>query len=458
MGEPNAGSPDHGRYALKMRFRTLWMFLIAVAGLFAGPSYHREIRPILQKHCQACHQPASKSAGLDLSTYAALLAGGSRGPAVVANQPDESLTVRYLTGAVQPQMPLGKPALAKEEIDLIREWIRAGALDDSPMEIAERSPEVYSQPPVITALRFSPDGSKIAVSGNREILVHEFDGSGLLQRLQGKAERLLSIDFSRDGKLLIAGGGTPAQFGELQMWDLASGKLLRSATLTHDTLFGASLSPDASKVAVGCADNTVHVFETATGAELYKIGNHENWVLGTVFGADSKRFVSVGRDGAAKLTDAASGAFLENINLLRGELSAIARHPAKDVVVIGGDDRYPYVYLMDRPRNMKIADDTTLVRRLERQEGPITALDWSPDGKRIAVAAAAPKVNLYDAETGDRLASCTGHAAGIYALSFSPDGSRLATGGFDGKVRIYKAEDCSLLHEFIPVPLSGGSR
>src|SRR5205085_833476 len=86
-----------------------------------------------------------------------------------------------------------------------------------------------------------------------------------------------------------------------------------------------------------------------------------------------------------------SGAFLENVNLLRGELNAIARHPQKDIVVIGGEERYPYIYLLDRPRNMKIADDTTLVRKLERQEGAIVALDWSPDGKRIAVAGSSAK-------------------------------------------------------------------
>ena len=56
----------------------------------------------------------------------------------------------------------------------------------------------------------------------------------------------------------------------------------------------------------------MHVFDTKTGKELYKIGNHENWVLATVFGIDSKRFVSAGRDRAAKLIDAQSGAFLEN--------------------------------------------------------------------------------------------------------------------------------------------------
>ena len=58
--------------------------------------------------------------------------------------------------------------------------------------------------------------------------------------------------------------------------------------------------------------------------------------------------------------------------------------------VIGGEERYPYVYHMDRPKNMKIADDTTLIRKIDRQEGPIFALDRSSDGARIAVAGLNP--------------------------------------------------------------------
>src|SRR5438105_12469865 len=125
--------------------------------------------------------------------------------------------------------------------------------------------------------------------------------------------------------------------------------------LTGDTVFGVSLSPDGTRVAAGCADNTVRIVDATSGQELYKMGAHENWVLGTVFGADGKRIVSVGRDRAAKLTDAAAGAFLENVNLLRGELLAIARHTSTEIVVIGGDDRVPYIYMMDSPRVMKIA-------------------------------------------------------------------------------------------------------
>src|SRR5579863_3573732 len=83
----------------------------------------------------------------------------------------------------------------------------------------------------------------------------------------------------------------------------------------------------------------------------------------------------------------------------------------KDIIVIGGEDRIPYLYMMDRPRNLKVGEEATLIRKLEAQEGAIFALDWSPDGTRIAVAGAGAHVNLYDAESGAKLASCAGHSA-----------------------------------------------
>ena len=121
--------------------------------------------------------------------------------------------------------------------------------------------------------------------------------------------------------------------------------------------------------------------------------------------------------------------------------------------MIGGDERIPYVYLMDRPKVMKIADDTTLVRKLERQNGAITSLAWSPDGQRIAVGGAAPEVNVYNADTGARVAACKGHTAGIYTVTFSPDSGTLAAAGFDGTVRLYDAGTGELKKAFVPVPL-----
>ena len=419
-------------------------------------SYFQDIRPILQRRCQACHQPASKQGELLLTDYQGFSQGGKSGPAFVPGDPEASLVVAHLTGNRDPRMPLGPSPLADSEIELFRCWIKDGAQDDTPMEVraptASGKPSVYQLPPVITALSYSPDGTLLAVSGYREVLLHSGDGSELDSRLLGNSDRIQSLAFSQDGTILMAGGGTPARFGEVQWWDVPSRKLKRSVTVCEDTVFGVALSPDASKVVLGCADNTVRILERVTGQELLKVRHHENWVLGTLFDMEGERIVSVSRDRAAKLTNASTGAFIENVNLLRGELTAIARHPSRDAVVIGGESRVPYYYSMDRLKKMKVADDSNFIREFDRQKGEIFAFAFSPDGKRLAAASAASEVPIYDVETGGQLASCQGHP-GVYTLSFHPNGRQLATGGFDGRVRIYAVESGELLRDFIPVPI-----
>ncbi len=213
--------------------RWMW-FATCLAGLIANPllraqdpSYLQTVRPILDKNCTNCHQPASKQSDLDLTTYAGFQAGGKRGPAFVAGSPEQSLVIQFITAALKPSMPFGQPPLTATEVSTIRDWINSGAKDDSPLDLASSEPAVYHQPPVITALRFSPDGKTLAVSGNREVLLHHADGSGLVKRLPGRSDRILSIAFSADGNLMIAGGGTPARFGEIQFWEPHEGKLLR---------------------------------------------------------------------------------------------------------------------------------------------------------------------------------------------------------------------------------------
>ena len=422
----------------------------------AAVSYYNDVRPVIQRSCQGCHQPANKMGGLDLTTHEAIKSGGLKGPVFNTASPDDSSLVARLTGKQEPRMPMGQDPLADAEIDLFRRWVKAGADDDTPA--SARAPEVptepptYNLPPVVTAATYAPDGSVLAVGGYREILFHSTDGSKIEARLLGRSDRIHSIEFTSDGKTLVAVGGTPARFGEIQVWDVASKKQVRSLMITNDTLFGGALSPDGKLVAIGGADNSVRVIEVGTGKEMFKAGYHEDWVLDSVFDVDGKRIVTVGRDRAAKLADATSGAFIENVNFLREQLFAIARHPRRDHVLIGGSDRVPYLYMMDRPRALKIADDSTLVRKFDELPGPIHSLAFNADGSRAAIGGIAEEVPIYNTETGDLVATCEVPAAGTFVLAFRPDGKELLAAGFDGRIRLFDPATGELRKEFVPVP------
>ena len=426
-----------------------------------SPSYYRDVWPVIQQRCQGCHQPAQLGGELNLTSFEGLAAGGMNGPALVAGKPKQSRMLKMLRGEIEPAMPMRSEPLAEAAIAAISDWIAAGAADDTPDEVrldVATGPIVYRQPPVITAVAYSADGEWLAVSGNREVLLHRRSkvgsGDSLEARFSSVSERIQGLAFLKNGRL-VATGGTPARFGEIQIWDVDDRKLRVSTTVCYDTLFGLAISPDERRLAIGCADNTVRIHQATSGRELLRMNHHENWVLGVVFGGDGRRIVSVGRDRAAKLIDANSGAFVENINLLRGELAAIVRNPRIEAVVIGGEDRVPYYYKMDRPRKMLIADDSTLVREFERQDGEIFALAIDPRGERLVVGGAAPTAQVYDLETGERTATISGHSAGIYTMAFDPTGAELATAGFDGSLRLYRAADGELLHEFVPVPIGG---
>jgi hypothetical protein len=77
----------------------------------------------------------------------------------------------------------------------------------------------------------------LAFSGLREVVLERADGSGTVARLARLSDRVDSILFSRDGKLLIADAGTPAEFGEVQFWD-AIEKKLNAMTLANEAVSG----------------------------------------------------------------------------------------------------------------------------------------------------------------------------------------------------------------------------
>src|SRR5262249_50025683 len=163
-------------------------------------------------------------------------------------------------------------------------------------------------------------------------LLRTRDGASLVARLVGLSERIESVAFSPDGKFLAVTGGDPGRFGEVQIWAVAGRKLKLSVPVTFDTVYGGSWSPDGTRVAFGCTDNTLRAIDAKSGKQVLFQGAHSDWVLNTVFSADSSHLVSVSRDRSMKLTEVATQRFVDNITsitpgALKGGLMTVARHP-----------------------------------------------------------------------------------------------------------------------------------
>lgn len=497
---------------------SLGVFTLTAASLLAATadkksapakkvSYYKDVRPVFQANCQGCHQPAKSKGGYVMTDFKLMIgAGDSKEVAIVPKSPDKSHLVQLVTPKDgKAEMPEGKKPLHATEIETIRNWIAQGAVDDTPTNARERydmnHPPVYSLPPVITSLDYSPDGQFLGVAGFHEVLLHKADGSGLAARLVGLSERIESVKFSPDGKRLAVAGGLPGRMGEIQIWDVENRKLTLSHSATYDTLYGATWSPDGKLISFGCGDNTVRVIEADTAKQVLFMGSHSDWVRDTAWSLKGDHVISVSRDMTAKLTELTTQRFVDNLtsitpNALKGGIATVARHPLREEILMGGSDGVPKIYQIFRTAVRQIGDDNNGVFTLDPMLGRITSATFSPDGTTLAAASALDGkgellaatftfgtnaitkemadvmkkiptsrtdkdkevIAKYKASGSKTLFKASVPQAGLFAVAIAPNNKTVAAAGSDGLIRLFNAENGSILKEFPSVKVNAAGK
>ncbi|MEM7453795.1 MAG: c-type cytochrome domain-containing protein, partial [Planctomycetota bacterium] len=220
-------------------------------------TFDDHITPILRARCSSCHNPNKKNGDLDVTNYTALMIGGGSGEVIVPGDSLDSFFYGVITHEEAPEMPPnGK--LADEQIELIKNWIDGGALENSgsvaniqpkvEMAVGEAlmtRPEVVpmpgriplqpaittSRPGAVTAMATSPWAPVVAIAAPGQVVLYDTSKTALigifpLPEENGSSTTATALRFSRNGSLLVAGVGRPGASGRVMIWDVGSGDLL----------------------------------------------------------------------------------------------------------------------------------------------------------------------------------------------------------------------------------------
>jgi hypothetical protein len=445
------------------------LLLATLAPAQEAPSFHREVLPLLQRHCVGCHRPGKAKGEVDLNSHAALMRGAGDGSGIVdRDAPGSSLLLEVVAPGADgagPAMPKDEAPLGADEVELLRRWLVAGAVDDSPAGVGlpqrPTAPPVYRRPPVVAGLAWSPDGHWLAVPGRHEVLLVDMVGDAPPRRLLGRAPRIEALGFAPDGGRLAVVGGAPGRFGEVQVWGVEDGQPLLEQLCGSDSLFGLSWSPDGRLLAFGATDTAVRALDATSGAEVLFQGAHDDWVLDTTFSTDGSHLVTVGRDRSMKLTKVETQQFIDNITsitpgALKGGLMAVARHPQRDELLVGGADGTPALYRMYREKKRVIGDDFNRIRSFAPLAGRVFDVAFAgADGAMVAAVASDARggeVAAFRCEDGTELFRRR-TPAGLYALAAAPDGKRIAVAGFAGEVLVFDLQGGAEPVRLAPFPM-----
>ncbi|MDE2887843.1 MAG: hypothetical protein OXR72_06480 [Gemmatimonadota bacterium] len=244
--------------------------------------------------------------------------------------------------------------------------------------------------------------------------------------LEGHTHWVFNVLFSPDGRVVASG----SYDNTMRLWDVATGEALN--TLSHPSAINSvSFSPDGTTVASGADDNNVHLWNVATGERITTLPGHTNPVRSVVFSPDGSTLASGSDDNTVKLWDVGAG---KTISTLVGHTGAVLS------VLFAPDGKVLASRSKDKTVRLWDAVTGTSLATLPHSQ-PISSVSFSPDGTSLATGADDNNVRLWAVATGELIDTFMGHTKAVSSVSFSPDGKIIASGSFDKTVRLWRADE-----------------
>jgi len=277
----------------------------------------------------------------------------------------------------------------------------------------------------VSSVCFSPDGKRVlSGSCDNKLVLWDVESGKRLRTFEGHTEGVTSVSFSPDGKRVLSGsrGNTVA------LWDAARGKRIRTFEGHTEGVTSVCFIPDGKQVISGSNDSTLALWDVASGKRILTFKGHSRAVTSLCISPDGKRAISCSHDITIPLRDAKS---MLSIRTFRGHsdvVTSVCFSPDCKRVLSGSRDKT--LALWDVASGERI-------RTFKGHSAQVNSVDFSPDGKWAISGSDDKTLALWDVASGKRLRTFKGHSGGVKSVRFSPGGRRIISGSFDTTLLVW---------------------